>query len=98
MKEDNTIVSKDNWGSEVDEYFTVSILQNDENVDVELNLSNIPELSGVLLERSDIFFLPEFGNHKLHYGHNDMEFNNDFSEDGGSRVSISSQDDMSVES
>lgn len=96
IKDDDIIVNKDNWGSEVDEYFTIKILQDEVEIMVELDFSDIMELSGVLLERSDIFFLPEFGNHRLHYGHNDLEYNNDFSEDGGSCVSISSQDEMSV--
>jgi len=87
IRQDETVITKDD--AEFDEYFCVKVCNNEENINVQIDLSSLPPLMGRLLERQEIFTTPIFPNIKLHYGHNDLEFGNDMSE---------SESNMSIES
>ena len=78
IKYDQTIITKDD--AEFDEYFCAKVCNNDENIDVHVEMTNIPQLSGRLLEDHEIFSMPMFPSVKLHYGHNDLEYGNDISD------------------
>jgi hypothetical protein len=78
IKHDQTIITKND--AEFDEHFCVKVCNDDENIDVCIELSNVPQLTGKLLEEHEIFSLSMFPSTKLHYGHNDLEYGNDMSD------------------
>ena len=103
MNHDEEIVTKGE--PEFDKYFNETInnaTEDDEDdnrayeegIAIEVDFSTILPLEGYLIDRGDEFSIPDFGEIIFHYGHNDLEHNQDFAEtddeDGEDQHSVAS--------
>lgn len=82
-------VAIDKDDEEFDRFFSINILDDSElDINVDINLNGVLDLArGRPLEIYDIFSLDEFGDLKLHYGHNDLENDCSFSRSGSTYMS-----------